>query len=59
MFDIFKKIHPSKYDIISKNEDELINFIFSNAITNFYVSKVNLYFSSEENEDDIPIKEPV
>lgn len=59
MFDIFKKIHPTKYDIINKNEDEFVKLIFSNAVTNFFASKVKLYFSSEENDDDIPVKEPV
>jgi len=60
MFDVFKKIHPSKIDLINKNEDELIKFLFFQAITNFYASKVKLYFSEEEDEDDIPVpKEPV
>jgi hypothetical protein len=59
MFDIFKKIHPSKLDVINKNEDELVKFIFSQAITNFYASKVKLYFSEEEEEDIPARKEPV
>ncbi len=58
MLDVFQKVHRGKLDMIHKNEDELVKFIFSNAVTNFFSSKVKLYFS-DENDDDIPLKEPV
>jgi len=59
MLYILRLIHPTKLDLIQKNEQEILKLIFSNAITNFFASKVNLYFSDENDDDDIPIRKEV